>query len=107
MLPIFHTRAPLSDFALPRSPILVGQALKSVRELEASIARFGLLAPVVVTRGSTDGRWTVVDGRKRLLAIRRLGFGGNLPSRPHTSALVNPLFTEVNRWLMLTTLSES
>ena len=79
MLPIFHTRAPLSDFALPRSPILVGQALKSVRELEASIRRFGLLAPVVVARGSEDGRWTVVDGRKRLLAIRRLGFAGELP----------------------------
>ena len=79
MLPILHSRAPLSDFDLPRAPILVGDALKAVRELEASIARFGLLAPVVVARGGSDNRWTVVDGRKRLLAIRRLGFGGELP----------------------------
>ena len=51
-----------------------------MRDVEASILRFGLLAPVVVTRAETgSAEWRVLDGRKRLLAIRLLRFAGELP----------------------------
>ena len=79
MLPVLLSRAPLSDFAAPHAPILTGRALAAVRELEGSIRRFGLLAPLVVSRTRPGKPMTVLDGRLRLLAIQRLAFRGELP----------------------------
>lgn len=73
-LPAF---APYDDFTVLRSQLLCGARLKQVRTLQDSIARFGLLTPIVAVRSA--GRLVVVDGRKRLAAIRRLAFQGRLP----------------------------
>ncbi|MEM7729530.1 MAG: ParB N-terminal domain-containing protein [Pseudomonadota bacterium] len=69
--------APVEKFQLMHGRILSGSLLDDVRAIEASIARFGLLSPIVAVRRA--GRLVVVDGRKRLAAIRRMAFGGTLP----------------------------
>ena len=69
--------APVDMFTTLRSRLLIGQLLQDIKSVQASIARFGLLSPIVVTR--SEGRLIVVDGRKRLAAIRRLDFMGRLP----------------------------
>lgn len=78
MLPILTQRAPFAAFDVPCEPILAGAALRKVKALEASILDFGLLCPVVVAR-SRDGCLVPVDGRARLLVIKRLMFQGRLP----------------------------
>lgn len=79
MLPLICDRAELADFRFQGGQTLTGDDLRAVRDVEASILRFGLLAPVVVTRDDGTSAWRVLDGRKRLLAIRRLRFAGRLP----------------------------
>ncbi|MGB6319140.1 MAG: ParB/RepB/Spo0J family partition protein [Litorimonas sp.] len=69
--------APVDEFVLLRGRVLAGQRLMDVQALQGSIARFGLLSPIVAVRRA--GRLVVVDGRKRLAAIRRLAFEGRLP----------------------------
>lgn len=80
--------ASVDMFTTLRPRLLVGQTLQDIKSIQASIARFGLLSPIVVTRSAN--RLIVVDGRKRLAAIRRLAFAGRLPR-----ALVNIPYFEV------------
>jgi len=69
--------APVDMFTTLRSRLLLGRMLTDVKSVQASIARHGLLSPIVVSQA--NGRLIVVDGRKRLAAIRRLEFMGRLP----------------------------
>ena len=69
--------APVDMFTTLRSRLFVGRLLQDIKSIQASIARFGLLSPIVVTY--SEGQLIVVDGRKRLAAIRRLEFMGRLP----------------------------
>lgn len=69
--------ASVDMFTTLRSRLFVGPVLQDIKSIQASIARFGLLSPIVVTR--SDNRLIVIDGRKRLAAIRRLAFMGRLP----------------------------
>ncbi|MEP4050786.1 MAG: ParB/RepB/Spo0J family partition protein [Litorimonas sp.] len=69
--------APVDMFTTLRSRLYVGRLLQDIKSIQASIARFGLLSPIVVTQ--SEGRLIVVDGRKRLAAMRRLQFMGRLP----------------------------
>lgn len=84
---LFKT-APVDMFTTLRPRVLVGRALSEIKSVQASISRFGLLSPIVVTRN--HGKLVVVDGRKRLAAIRRLDFMGRLPR-----SLVNIPYVEV------------
>ncbi len=43
------------------------------RQVLSSLAAHGQQAPIVVVAGAADGRFVVVDGYKRLRALRRLG----------------------------------
>ncbi len=81
--------ASVDMFTTLRSRLLRGQTLQDVKAMQASIARFGLLSPIVISRA--QGRLIVVDGRKRLAAIKRLSFMGRLPR-----SLVNIPFIEVD-----------
>lgn len=69
--------APVDMFTTLRPRLLIGRLLHDIKAVQASIARFGLLSPIVVSK--TNGRLVVIDGRKRLAAIRRLDFMGRLP----------------------------
>ena len=69
--------APVDMFTTLRPRLLVGRLLLDIKAVQASIARFGLLSPIIVSHA--NGRLVVVDGRKRLAAIRRLDFMGRLP----------------------------
>lgn len=69
--------ATVDMFTTLRPRLYVGRLLKDIKAVQASIARFGLLSPIVVS--SFEGRLIIVDGRKRLAAIRRLEFMGRLP----------------------------
>ena len=80
--------ASVDMFTTLRPRLLVGQVLQDIKSIQASIARFGLLSPIVVTR--SGNRLIIVDGRKRLAAIRRLAFAGRLPR-----SLVNIPYVEV------------
>ena len=44
----------------------------SIGELAESIARYGLLSPIIVRRGA-GGRYELIAGARRLRALRRLG----------------------------------
>jgi len=77
MLPLNITTARLADFRAPTSRILFGDRLKDVVQIQNSIAAHGLLNPLIVMpRG---GKLIVVDGKKRLAALRRMRFAGDLP----------------------------
>lgn len=69
--------APVDMFTTLRPRLLIGRLLKDIKAVQASITRFGLLSPIIVSR--SNGRLIVVDGRKRLAAIKRLDFMGRLP----------------------------
>lgn len=69
--------APVDMFTTLRPRLYVGRLLQDIKAVQASISRFGLLSPIIVSR--SEGRLVVVDGRKRLAAIRRLEFMGRLP----------------------------
>ena len=69
--------APVDMFTTLRPRLFVGQLLQDIKAVQASISRFGLLSPITVSH--SEGRLIVVDGRKRLAAIRRLEFMGRLP----------------------------
>ena len=71
-----HT-ASVDKFTSLRPRVLMGRRLTETKAVQASIERFGLLSPIVVTRH--EGQLVVVDGRKRLTALRRLAFLGRLP----------------------------
>jgi len=77
MLPLHINIAKLADFRAPTTRILFGDRLKAVKEMQRSILAHGLLDPIIVMR--REGKLIVVDGKKRLAALRRLRFAGNLP----------------------------
>jgi len=83
----FNT-ASVDMFITLRSRLYRGQVLKEIKAVQASIERFGLLSPIVVTRQAE--KLVIVDGRKRLAAIRRLDFAGRLPR-----SLVNIPYVEL------------
>ena len=80
--------APVNMFTTLRPRLYVGQLLQDIKSVQASILRFGLLSPIIISR--SEGRLVVLDGRKRLAAIRRLDFMGRLPR-----SLVNIPYIEV------------
>ena len=84
--------APVDKFTFARPRILVGSLLQDIKSLEKSIVKFGLLSPIIVR--AHKGKLVVVDGRKRLAAIRRLRFAGVLPR-----SLVNIPYTELQNSL--------
>lgn len=69
--------APVDKFDMLRGQVLAGRRLNEIDTLQRSISRFGLLSPIIAIQRA--GRLIVVDGRKRLSAIRRLAFQGLLP----------------------------
>ena len=81
--PQVHTRllscrtASLSEFRAPAPKLLCGAYLKDVTALEASIAKHGLMTPLKVTYAGN--KLVVIDGRKRLSALRRMRFKNTLP----------------------------
>ena len=77
MLPLQFKTAKLADFRAPTTRILFGQRLKEVQQIEASIKRHGLLNPLIVMQRGK--RLMIVDGKKRLAALRRMKFAGKLP----------------------------
>jgi len=77
MLPVTVQTAKLADFRAPTTRILFGDRLKQVTQIQSSIAQHGLLNPLIVMpRG---GKLIIVDGKKRLAALRRMSFAGTLP----------------------------
>ena len=80
--------APVNMFTTLRPRLYVGPLLQDIKAVQASILRFGLLSPIIVSR--SEGRLVILDGRKRLAAIRRLEFMGRLPR-----SLVNIPYIEV------------
>lgn len=69
--------APVNMFTTLRPRLFAGERLQAIKAVQTSIARFGLLSPIIVSRA--NGRLVVIDGRKRLAAMRRLEFMGRLP----------------------------
>lgn len=72
-----YRTAKLSEFRAPTPKLLFGERLTEITDLEASIARQGLMRPLKVTR--SGDKLVVIDGRKRLCALRRMRFKNTLP----------------------------
>lgn len=70
--------AKLSDFSAPKNRILFGERLDAVKKIESSVLKHGLFNPIIVMKEGL--RLIVVDGSKRLTALRRLMFQGKLPT---------------------------
>ena len=77
MLPLQFNTAKLADFRAPTTRILFGQRLNDVKQIEASIVQHGLLNPLIVMKRGK--KLVIVDGKKRLAALRRMRFAGELP----------------------------
>jgi hypothetical protein len=77
MLPLHINTAKLVDFRAPTSRILFGDRLKAIKNMQRSILAHGLLNPIIVMQ--REDKLIVVDGKKRLAALRRLRFAGALP----------------------------
>ena len=77
MLKTSRNYARLSKFRSATPKILAGTLLKDIRNMQASILSNGLANPLIVSPSSS--RLIVIDGRKRLMALRRLKFNGDLP----------------------------
>lgn len=77
MLPVTIKTAKLADFRAPTTRILFGQRLKDVAQIQSSILKHGLLNPLIVMQRGR--KFVIVDGKKRLAALRRLRFAGELP----------------------------
>lgn len=77
MLPVTVQMAKLANFRAPTTRILFGDRLKEVTQIQNSIAAHGLLNPLIVMQRGT--KLVIVDGKKRLAALRRLRFAGELP----------------------------
>lgn len=73
-----YFRAELAIFKSSMPTVLYGEPLKSVQRMQDSIAKLGLLTPITVSR--QGDHLMVVDGRKRLAALHRLNFQGDLPA---------------------------
>lgn len=69
--------ATLSRFRSATPRILSGNLLKDVRDMQVSITQNGLVTPLLVS--PNQSRLIVIDGRKRLLALRRLQFDDIMP----------------------------
>ena len=80
--------ASVNMFTTLRPKLYIGQTLHDIKAVQASILRFGLLSPIIVSK--SEGQLVIIDGRKRLAAIRRLDFMGRLPR-----SLVNIPYIEV------------
>ena len=80
--------APVNMFTTLRPRLLTGDLLQDVKSMQASIAKYGLLSPIIISKA--NGRLIIIDGRKRLAAIKRLEFMGKLPR-----SLVNIPYVEV------------
>lgn len=88
--------APVDRFQLLRGRLLTGNRLRDVKALQDSIIRFGLLSPIVAI--DRAGHFIVVDGRKRIAAIRRLAFEDRLPrSLTHIPYLLTDEMTAAER----------
>lgn len=74
---IKYFMADLSEFRSSTPHILCGEKLQDVKSIQKSILKFGLLNPLVVA--GNGNHLLVIDGRKRLAALRRLEFSGLLP----------------------------
>ena len=77
MLPVLITTAKLAEFKSPTARILFGERLQDIKQIQASIAAHGLLNPLIVMRQGK--KFIVIDGKKRLAALRRMRFAGTLP----------------------------
>ena len=69
--------APVDKFVHIRPQILTGPLLAEVKTLENSIEHLGLFLPIIVR--NYRGKFFIIDGRKRIAAIKRLKFMGRLP----------------------------
>ncbi len=67
-----YVQSDISNFVKPNSVVLYGSSLKAVKTLQSSIALFGLLSPICVTR--KGDKFIILDGHKRLTALHRLRF---------------------------------
>lgn len=77
MLPLKFNTASLADFRAPTTRILFGERLQEVKQIEDSISQHGLLNPLIVMQRGK--KLILVDGKKRLAALRRMRFSGDLP----------------------------
>ncbi len=83
-----HARAELHRFRAPLPKILKGDYQRAVKDMQTSLCRQGLITPLIVSRtpaaqaGSLrpKRKLIVMDGHKRLIALRRLAFEGRLPA---------------------------
>ena len=72
-------QASLNSFKLLNSHILQGEDLSEIKRISRSILKFGIICPIVTTQ--LKDSLIVVDGKKRLKALKRLEFQGKLPEQ--------------------------
>ncbi len=62
----------LGDLVIGKAQVRLSETGKDIDELAASIAKQGLLEPIVVAPAETEGKYQVVLGQRRFLAHQRL-----------------------------------
>ena len=64
---------PLSELVIGKAQVRLSETSIDIDELAASIAKQGLLEPIVVAPAETEGKYQVILGQRRFLAHQRLG----------------------------------
>jgi ParB family chromosome partitioning protein len=93
-----YEEIPIQSLTTRRSK---GRALcppKEIAKLAQSIRKLGLLAPIIVAPASIAGKYEIVIGRRRFLAVQTLGwakiFAVILDQRPSDTQMRAILLTE-------------
>jgi ParB family transcriptional regulator, chromosome partitioning protein len=66
---------PLDSLFVGKGQVRVSEVGKDIDELASSIAKIGLLEPIVVSPPDEDGQYEILTGQRRFLAHQRLNRG--------------------------------
>lgn len=67
-----YREIPLEDLKIGKAQVRTHEPGKDVDDLAASIAKQGLLQPIVVCQSEEAGKWEILTGQRRFLAHRML-----------------------------------
>ena len=89
---------PIESLTTSRSKMRTLCPAGEIAELTKSLKKLGLLNPIIVAPASVAGKYEIVIGQRRFLAVQTLGwakiFAGILDQRPNDAQMRAILLTE-------------
>lgn len=93
-----YEEIPIESLTTSRSKARTHCPTREIAKLAQSIKKFGLLTPIIVAPASIAGKYEIVIGQRRFLAVQTLGwtkiFAAILDQRPNDAQVRAILLTE-------------